>query len=71
MKLGGINCTIVTGILTIRKRMGILQYNMLYREKYGIDGIQYSGATVAFLGPTHRFLCFYGVLPGDSDVLMF
>ena len=31
-----------------------------------IDGIQYSGATVAFLGPTHRFLCFYGVLPGGS-----
>ena len=38
-------------------------------EKVVIDGIQYSGATVAFLGPTHRFLSFYGVLPGD--VLMF
>ena len=25
-----------------------------------IDGIQYSGATVAFLGPTHRFLRSYG-----------
>ena len=36
-----------------------------------IDGIQYSEATVAFLGPTYRFLCFYGVLPWDSDVLMF
>ena len=33
-----------------------------------IDGIQYGGATVAFLGPTHRFLCSYSVLHGDSDV---
>ena len=33
-----------------------------------IDGIQYSGATVVFIGPTHRFLCFDGVLPGDCDV---
>ena len=36
-----------------------------------IDGIQYGGATVAFLGPTHRFLCSHGVYARDSDVLMF
>ena len=36
-----------------------------------IDGIQYSGATIAFLGPTHRFLCSYGLLHGNSDILMF
>ena len=39
--------------------------------KFFIDGIQYSGATVAFLGPTHRFLCSHGVYVGDSNVLMF
>ena len=38
---------------------------------WGIDGIQYGGATIAFLGPTHRFLCSHGVYVGDSDVLMF
>ena len=43
----------------------------VYPRRQLIDGIQYSGATVAFLGPTYRFLCFYGVLPWDSDVLMF
>ena len=37
----------------------------------GIDGIQYGGATVAFLGPTHRFLCSHSVYVRDSDVLMF
>ena len=41
-----------------------------YQMPSFIDGIQYSGATVAFLGPTHRFLCSYDVLHGDS-VLMF
>ena len=37
---------------------------------YAIDGIQYSGATVAFLAPP-TFLCSYGVLLGNSDFLMF
>ena len=36
-------------------------------NRYSI-GIQYSGATVAFLGPTHRFLCPHGVYVGDSWV---
>ena len=33
-----------------------------------IDGIQYRGATVAFLGPTHRFLYSHGVYVGDFYV---
>ena len=44
---------------------------MTEHPKITIDGIQYSGATVAFLGSTHRFLCSYGVLHGNSDFLMF
>ena len=40
---------------------------LTYKLPHLIDGIQYGGATVAFLGPTHRFLCSHGVYAGDSD----
>ena len=53
-------------------------YLLLSRVKYTqytyyvyvlpIDGIQYRGATVAFLGPTHRFLYSHGVYVGDFYV---
>ena len=61
---------IISGLSNTLKLNAIASF-CFKRNRRPIDGIQYSGATVTFLGPTHRFLCSYGLLHGDSDILMF
>ena len=57
--------------VALQKALKILLCNPLPARGEKIDGIQYSGATVAFFRPHPPFPMVSQRLRGDSDVLMF